>query len=220
VPDVGFLTTKGHRDSIFIVNVEGRYLGRSPHELQHVLAQDKGHYLLPNSTLLRQPDETYMPDPVFIRLSSDVGQPVIALVDDMDSVHSTHPVDLWDPTEEVTVYELPSGRRLDAWHDRMSPRKSYALLAAPDLELMAPVRLNVICFRFRPPAYPEAGLDELNRRLGSAVLADGRAYFGTTVYRDHVAFRPAISNWRTTGADADLIVEVARELGSGLLARA
>ena len=34
VPPVGFLTTKGHRDSIFIMNVEGRYLGRSPHELQ------------------------------------------------------------------------------------------------------------------------------------------------------------------------------------------
>ena len=41
VPAVGFLTTKGHRDSIFIMNVEGRYLGRSPHELQHVLGQDK-----------------------------------------------------------------------------------------------------------------------------------------------------------------------------------
>ena len=34
VPPVGFLTTKGHRDSIYIMNVEGRYLGRSPHELQ------------------------------------------------------------------------------------------------------------------------------------------------------------------------------------------
>jgi N-methylhydantoinase A len=29
VPDIGFITTKGHRDSIFIMNVEGRYLGRS-----------------------------------------------------------------------------------------------------------------------------------------------------------------------------------------------
>ena len=28
VPPVGFLTTVGHRDSIYIMNVEGRYLGR------------------------------------------------------------------------------------------------------------------------------------------------------------------------------------------------
>src|SRR5690348_15223197 len=53
VPPVGFLTTKGHRDSIFIMNVEGRYLGRSPHELQNVLGQTKSHALLPKRTRAR-----------------------------------------------------------------------------------------------------------------------------------------------------------------------
>ncbi|WIX98152.1 hydantoinase/oxoprolinase family protein [Amycolatopsis mongoliensis] len=52
VPPVGFLTTKGHRDSIFIMNVEGRYLGRSPHELQNVLGQSKNHALLPKRCAL------------------------------------------------------------------------------------------------------------------------------------------------------------------------
>ena len=52
------------------------------------------------------------------------------------------------------------------------------------------------------------------------MLADGRVYFGTTVYRGQVAFRPAISNWRTTASDTDLIVKVTSELGSRLLARA
>src|SRR3954470_17858737 len=34
VPDVGFLTTKGHRDSIFIMNVEGRcFLSRAAQRL-------------------------------------------------------------------------------------------------------------------------------------------------------------------------------------------
>ncbi|AIO35240.1 hydantoinase/oxoprolinase family protein [Burkholderia cenocepacia] len=41
VPDVGFITTKGHRDSIYIMNVEGRYLGRPQHELQDILRQQK-----------------------------------------------------------------------------------------------------------------------------------------------------------------------------------
>jgi len=52
VPPVGFLTTKGHRDSIFIMNVEGRYLGRSQHELQNVLSQAKDHQLLPKRHVL------------------------------------------------------------------------------------------------------------------------------------------------------------------------
>jgi hypothetical protein len=47
---------------------------------------------------------------------------------------------------------------------------------------------------------------------------DGRVYFGTTVYGDRVAFRPAISNWRTTEDDADLITRVKSELGARLLA--
>jgi N-methylhydantoinase A len=41
VPPIGFLTTKGHGDSIHIMNVEGRYLGRPSHELQQVLSQQK-----------------------------------------------------------------------------------------------------------------------------------------------------------------------------------
>ena len=52
VPDVGFLTTVGHRDSIYIMNVEGRYLGSSPDELQNVLGQSKSHGLLPKRLAL------------------------------------------------------------------------------------------------------------------------------------------------------------------------
>jgi glutamate/tyrosine decarboxylase-like PLP-dependent enzyme len=92
--------------------------------------------------------------------------------------------------------------------------------AAPDLELLDPVSLNVVCFRFRPLGVPESELDDLNRRLGAAILADGRVYFGTTVHAGKVAFRPAISNWRTTAADADQIATVTRELGARLAAQA
>jgi glutamate/tyrosine decarboxylase-like PLP-dependent enzyme len=87
---------------------------------------------------------------------------------------------------------------------------------ASDLQRLADVPLNIVCFRFRPDGRDEAALDELNRRLGEAVLADGRVYVGTTVYRGHVAFRPAVVNWRTSEADVDLLVDVIRELGARL----
>jgi len=47
VAKVGFLTTRGHRDSIFIMNVEGRYLGRSPYEIQDSLRTRKPTPLVP-----------------------------------------------------------------------------------------------------------------------------------------------------------------------------
>jgi glutamate/tyrosine decarboxylase-like PLP-dependent enzyme len=88
---------------------------------------------------------------------------------------------------------------------------------APDLERLADVPLNIVCFRFRPPGLPEEALDDLNRRLGDAVLEDGRVYAGTTVYGGRVALRPAISNWRTTDVEVELLVDVVRELGAKLL---
>ena len=84
--------------------------------------------------------------------------------------------------------------------------------AAPDMELLAPVQLCVVCFRYRPAGVPEERLDELNARLGEALLADGRVYAGTSRYRGMTVFRPAPLNWRTTEADVELLVEVLREL--------
>jgi glutamate/tyrosine decarboxylase-like PLP-dependent enzyme len=83
---------------------------------------------------------------------------------------------------------------------------------APDLERLAEVPLNIVCFRARPPGVPEEDLDDLNRRIGEAALLDGRVFFGTTVYDGRVAFRPAPVNWRNRTDHVDLMVDVIRDL--------
>jgi glutamate/tyrosine decarboxylase-like PLP-dependent enzyme len=85
---------------------------------------------------------------------------------------------------------------------------------ADDLQRLADVPLNIVCFRYRPPDLAEPAVDAINRRLGDALLDDGRVFAGTTVYDGRVALRPAISNWRTTETDLDLLVDVVRELGA------
>ncbi len=87
---------------------------------------------------------------------------------------------------------------------------------ADDLELLAPAPLNIVCFRHRPPDVPEDALDELNLEIGRAALTDGRIYVGTTRWAGTVGFRPAFVNWRTTTADADLLLETIRDLGQRL----
>jgi N-methylhydantoinase A len=77
VPPVGFLTTKGHRDSIFIMNVEGRYLGRSPHELQNVLGQKKDHALLPKRLALEVTERIDRDGAVVVRLDEDEARAAI-----------------------------------------------------------------------------------------------------------------------------------------------
>jgi glutamate/tyrosine decarboxylase-like PLP-dependent enzyme len=97
----------------------------------------------------------------------------------------------------------------------LAQRLAATVDAAPDLERLAEVPLNIVCFRYRPPGSDDGPeLDDLNRRIGEAALTDGRVFFGSTNYGGRVAFRPALVNWRTREQDVDLVPEVVRELGA------
>jgi glutamate/tyrosine decarboxylase-like PLP-dependent enzyme len=117
----------------------------------------------------------------------------------------------------LRAYGRDGHRAMVERHLALARRLAAAVEEAPELELLAEAKLNIVCFRYRPPGLAEDQLDELNRRLGAMVLEDGRVFFGTTVYGGNVAFRPAIVNWRTTEGDVDLIVDVVRELGKTLV---
>jgi glutamate/tyrosine decarboxylase-like PLP-dependent enzyme len=116
----------------------------------------------------------------------------------------------------LRAYGRAGHRAMVERHLDLAQRLARAVDAAPDLERLAEVPLNIVCFRFRPGDLSDDALDTLNAKIGADLLADGRVYVGTTRYRGRVAFRPAIVNWRTTDADIDLIVEVVRELGARL----
>ncbi|MGH2683464.1 MAG: pyridoxal phosphate-dependent decarboxylase family protein [Actinomycetota bacterium] len=115
------------------------------------------------------------------------------------------------------AYGRAGVREIVERHLLLAQRVARRVDEAADLERLAEVPLNIVCFRYRPEGVPAEHLDDLNRRLGEAVLADGRVYVGTTVYRGRVAFRPAIVNWMTGEGDVDLLVDVIRELGARLL---
>lgn len=84
------------------------------------------------------------------------------------------------------------------------------------LERLSDVPLNIVCFRYLRKGLDEPALNALNERLGSALLADGRIYVGTTLFEGRRALRPAIVNWRTTETDIDLLVDVILEVGDSL----
>ncbi len=85
--------------------------------------------------------------------------------------------------------------------------------AHPDLELSAPVSLNICCFRF---VAPERSVEELNK-LNSEIVMDlqesGVAAPSTTKLGGVSSIRVNITNHRTTLADMDLLVKAVVELG-------
>ncbi len=90
--------------------------------------------------------------------------------------------------------------------------------AAPELERLAEVPLNIVCFRARPPGMEENELDSLNSDLAARLLVDGRVFAGSTTFAGKVALRPAIVNWRTGPADVELLVAIVREITADLTA--
>lgn len=87
---------------------------------------------------------------------------------------------------------------------------------AETLELMHQPQLNIVPFRYNPGGLDDEQLDELNQRLGEAVLADGRFLVGTSKLGRRTVFRPAFSNWRTRPVDVEELAAVVQELGQKL----
>ena len=112
----------------------------------------------------------------------------------------------------LRAYGRAGYREMVERHHELAQRLARRVDESDELERLADVPLNIVCFRARPPGVGEDRLDDLNRELGAALLRDGRVFAGTTSYDGKVAFRPAFVNWRTGPEDVDLLVDVQLEL--------
>ena len=83
----------------------------------------------------------------------------------------------------------------------------------PELELMAAVSLNIVCYRYNPGHLDEHGLNALNKELLQRLQEQGIATPSYTVLNDHYAIRVAITNHRSTRKDFDCLVEASTRLG-------
>lgn len=88
----------------------------------------------------------------------------------------------------------------------------------PKLELMAPVALNVVCYRYKPADYPEERLDALNKSIVMAVQDQGIAVPTSTILNGHYVIRAAITNHRSRFDDFDLLVKETIRIGTEMAA--
>lgn len=91
--------------------------------------------------------------------------------------------------------------------------------ANADLELLAPVSLNVVCFRFRNSLLDERQMTSLNQEIVMQLHEAGIAVPSYTTLNDKYAIRVAITNHRSRRADFDSLVQEITTRGK-LLSRA
>ena len=81
------------------------------------------------------------------------------------------------------------------------------------MELLAPVTLNVVCFRYRVPGLDEDALDRLNAEIAIDVQESGAAVVSTTRVANRTALRACIINHRTREEDLAILLAAVRSAG-------
>jgi aromatic-L-amino-acid decarboxylase len=82
-----------------------------------------------------------------------------------------------------------------------------------NLELLASVTLNIVCFRFVVPNLTESELDTLNTDIVAELQMEGIAAPSTTRLGGKTAIRVALTNHRTRREDLDILIAAVCRLG-------
>jgi len=92
------------------------------------------------------------------------------------------------------------------------------VVAHPQLALLAPVGLNITCFRFDPGRTSDADLDALNAEIVIQLQERGLAAPSTTRIDGRLAIRVNLTNHRTRDRDLEDLVENVLSIGGELTA--
>lgn len=80
----------------------------------------------------------------------------------------------------IRMYGVSGLQEKIRYHLSLAAKLSEKVSAEPDFELMAPVKLNTVCFRFIPEGVNDEELNSLNEKLNHLLNDTGRIYLSHT----------------------------------------
>ncbi|MEE8545506.1 MAG: pyridoxal-dependent decarboxylase [Alphaproteobacteria bacterium] len=97
----------------------------------------------------------------------------------------------------IRAYGVEGLRRRISAHLEAARELADEVAAADDFEVLAPVKLALVCFRYRPDGVDEGALDGLNQRLLERLNASGALYLTHTRIRGAYAIRLVVGQTTT-----------------------
>jgi glutamate/tyrosine decarboxylase-like PLP-dependent enzyme len=108
---------------------------------------------------------------------------------------------------------------------RLAKHLGELIRDSEDFELLAPVVLSIICFRYVPAdlrkqigsadpsirQHAEKELDRINNDITVKVQRGGDAYISNATIKGKFALRACITNYRTTENDMPLLLDIIRK---------
>ncbi len=116
----------------------------------------------------------------------------------------------------LKAYGLDKFARLIAQNIRQAQYLAAQVAGTPQLELLAPVPLNIVNFRYLVRGLHEEALNDLNARILVALQESGIAVPSSTVLHGRFAIRVSVTNHRSRREDFDALLAAVVRLGEEL----
>jgi aromatic-L-amino-acid decarboxylase len=116
----------------------------------------------------------------------------------------------------IRSYGVEGLRAMVRRHVALARELAEQIERAPDFELMAPVPLGLVCFRYRPSGTADAALDGLNQELLARVNATRRVHLTHTLLGGHYVIRMAIGQRATQREHVQEAWQLLRDTAAGL----
>jgi aromatic-L-amino-acid decarboxylase len=101
-------------------------------------------------------------------------------------------------------------------HINIAKRLADMISSESDFELLAPVVVSTVCFRYKPAGYNEAALNQLNEKLNHALNDSGKIYLTHTTLNGSYTLRMVTAQTNVTFSHVQaawsLIMQTARAI--------
>jgi aromatic-L-amino-acid decarboxylase len=116
----------------------------------------------------------------------------------------------------IRMYGVEGLQKKIQYHIKLAANLAEMIDMEEDFEILAPVSINVVCFRFKPSGVEESGLNTLNETLNHQLNDSGKIYLSHTVVDGKYTLRMVTgqTNVRIEHVEKawDLIKETARSI--------
>jgi len=117
----------------------------------------------------------------------------------------------------IRGYGVEGIRAMVRAHVQLADDLSQWILTDGRFQIMAPVRLSLVCFRLNPGHLSEEQLDSLNRKLLEQINASGEVFMTHTSLRGKYTIRVAIGARTTSRKHVEKAWEIIRKTADDLL---
>lgn len=98
----------------------------------------------------------------------------------------------------IRTYGIEGLQQKVRYHIDIASKLSGMISKEPDFEMLAPVVISVVCFRFKPAGYSDEDLNHLNEKLNHQLNDSGKIYLTHTVLRGKYTLRMVTAQTNVT----------------------